>query len=240
MVMRRMISKKVLIPIISILVCTLLTGCVTMPYVYGDYYREVERFYKTEDEREAIFHAENNIDYTTYTNMSRWDDDWPNFIDTEVIDHYNESYTEDSASKSKSDISFFYNAWALFYPELNFKMRNNEYLLEVKVNNEKYMKELDTSYYLEFEIREMVIGHLENESWVYDKEIWNTHYWEDDFTIELYLNFTNVYFVVMDLIYDDIYGPLAAVFVETTQLLVLDQNLDPLVVGVVPSPHMVS
>ncbi len=235
-----MIPTKIIIPIFSILICTLLTGCITIPYVYGDYYREIERFYNNKDVMLAIEHAEYNINYTTYTNLSRWDDNWPNFIDSEVIEHYNVSYILDSESKRKSDISFYYNAWSIFYPELNFKMRNNDYLIEIKVNNEEYIDEFEIPLYLEFEIREMVIGHLENESWVYDKESWNTHYWEDDFNVELYLNFTNVYFVVMDLDYDDIYGPLAAVFVGTSQFLILDEDYDPLVIGVSPSPHIVS
>ena len=50
--------------------------------------------------------------------------------------------------------------------------------------------------------------------------------WEYDF------NFTDCYVVEMRLMYSETYAPLAAFFVDTRQIVVLDRDLSPVLVGV--------
>lgn len=54
------------------------------------------------------------------------------------------------------------------------------------------------------------------------------------------ITFNNVYLVEMNLIYNEIYGPLAAFFVDTQQIGVLDQNFELLWVSIKPSTSVVA
>jgi hypothetical protein len=240
-VSRRMSSKKFLALGPLIVAIVIISGCIgDMMWEFGHYDREIRRYYDASDEGMAIYHAENSINYTEYTNLTRWEGDWANFVDNEVIEHYNDSFVTDRDADREADVYFYYNAWARFYPELNFKMKNERYSLLIKLNNDNFIEGFEEPPFLDFEIEEMVIVHIDNGTWVFDKERWQTHYWESDFKVELYMNFTNVYFVAMELSYDDIWGPLAATYVQTAQFLILNEEFEPLVIGIAPSPWMVS
>lgn len=217
-----------------------LSGCLRdIIFRYGHYDREIERFYDTENELAAIEAAE-NINYTFYTNLSRWEGSWANFIDKEVIDHYNESYNDARENKEEADIYFEYYAWADHHQRLDFKIMRDEWEMVVRVNGEDLFKDQsdrDINYYNDND--EMFLGHTENGTWVIDKNSSRAGA-DPGEDVDLYLHFEDCFLVKMYLSYDDIWGPLAAIFVETIQFLVLDIDLDVLMIGVHPSPMIMS
>jgi len=226
----------------SVLIMTalLVSGCLgDVFWDFGHYSRDIERYYDTEDEGKAIETAE-YLNYTNYTSLPRWEDSWANYIDSDVIEHYNSSYQRDMENEREADVTFKYYAWAEFFPQMDLRLKKDRFELVVRVNGDDPFNDREARniyYYLDYE--EMFLGHMENGSWSVDKySSYGGGAYRND--VDLYLHFNNSYFVKMYLSYDDIWGSLAARYVETFQFVVLDSEFNVMVIGVHPSPWMVS
>jgi len=222
------------------LAAIIVSGCMgDIFWDFGHYSMDVERYFDTEDEERAIEVAQ-NLNYTNYTILQRWEDSWANYIDSEVIDHYNTSYYEDMENEREADVTFRYYAWSEYYLEMDLRLKRDHHGLVVRVNGDDPFSNHDGKdiyYYMDYE--EMFLGHMENGSWSVDKySSYGGGAYRND--VDLYLHFNNSYFVKMYLSYDDIWGSLAARYVETFQFVVLDSEFNVLVIGVHPSPWMVS
>ena len=219
-----------------------ISGCVYDEgfWDYGYYERDIERYYRSEGEYTAILTAE-SLNYTEYTNFTRWEGEWANFIDKQVIERYNRSYTKAKEEEIEADIYFTYTAAAQFYTEMNLKIRNTRSLLKMQINGGRVLKAYDDELYRDQDVylEELHLGYMKNNSWnvVVDRYM---SYWRELVDIDLDLTFENAYFVGMSLTYDDIWGSLAAIFVNTEQFLVLDSEFNVLLMGIMPSAHMIS
>ncbi|MGA1873313.1 MAG: hypothetical protein ACMUHY_06540 [Thermoplasmatota archaeon] len=223
-----------------LVLCVLFGGCIEDGlWDYGSYHRDIRRNHDTEMEGKAIEVAE-NLNYTRFTNLTRWTNEWANYIDSEVIEEYNRSFTMDRDAGREADITFRYCAWAEFHPEMDLRLKRDRWELLVRVNGDDPFKDGDIrgfSLYMDYE--EMFLGHMVNGNWSVDKySSAGVGTYSSD--VDLYLHFNNTYFVKMYLSYDDIWGPLAAYYVETFQFVVLDSGFNVLVIGVHPSPWLVS
>jgi hypothetical protein len=72
-----------------------------------------------------------------------------------------------------------------------------------------------------------------------------SHYYRDQNVFqkmppEFKLTLNNCYLIEMNLTYDEYYDPLAAFFVNTQQIVILDQNFKPILISLQPSPQVVS
>ncbi|MGA1820103.1 MAG: hypothetical protein ACMUHU_03740 [Thermoplasmatota archaeon] len=194
------------------LAAILVSGCMgDLFWDFGHYSVDVERYFDTEDEMRAIEVAE-NLNYTDYTSLQRWEDSWANYIDSEVIDHYNASYHQDMENEREADVTFRYYAWAEFYPEMDLHLTGVSSTLSVRLNGEDPFHVNDSSeIYYDLSYDEIFLGHTENGSWSVDKYSSVGGGVPSDTEVDLDLHLNNSYFVKMYLSYDDIWGSLAAI-----------------------------
>ena len=116
---------------ICIICVIIFSGCISnYIYKYGEYEIDFSRNYSNSNERNAIEIAE-SINYSTHVNMSRFDSDWANFIDSGVIAHYNNSFFQAKENKEEINIYYEYFANVRFYPELNINIESENWYLDI-------------------------------------------------------------------------------------------------------------
>lgn len=157
-------------------------------------------------EREAYLNSENYLAYTS-----------PNFIDLEVIRYYSTRYDDLQGKTSPKQITLTYQANAT--KRSDFRIFNspppagstwrNVTLVLSSPDGSLYTRSID---FMEFFYKNQ------------------TKYQVTDRNFDF--NFTNCYVTEMQLKYNEFYAPLAAFFVTTKQIVVLDSDLSPLLVGI--------
>ncbi len=206
--------------------CTLiLSGCIGPEY--GKYVIDFSRNYSNYDERRAIEVAE-NINYTNYVNISRFYDEWANFIDSETINHYNSSFFEAKENKDEIDIYYTYIANAKFYTKLNITIGTENWNINISING---------IYYFNIDHDTAIIALIDG----MDSNIikWQEEYpQEEEFFFNQ--NFEQIYLIDMQLSYDATWGPLAAYYVNTFQIILLDKDYNFKMIILSPSAHIVS
>lgn len=205
-------------------------------YQYGHYENEFKRHYFETNEREAICTCE-NINYTSFFNISRYSDKWPNFIDRDVIENYNTSFYTDKDEEREANIYYSYQAWGKYYSQMNVELRRNRSDLLIEVNGEYPIS--NTERYPAMYFDNVIVGTIENGNWTIIK---NNEYFildeAEDFRFELEL--IGGYYVEMDLDYVDVWASLAGVFAHTRQIIILDEFFQPILILLSPSSHIVS
>ncbi len=153
-----MILKKMIA--LGLILIIAISGCVFNPDTknqdqknvvikqeFGNYWINIQRNYSDAGERKAIEIAENNINYENYTNMPRFHGQRANYIDSSVIEYYNESFF--SAKKTnKADVSYDYSANAKFYPALsnsNFSASTNYIIFKINGTESSRLNSYNTT-----------------------------------------------------------------------------------------------
>jgi len=188
------------------------------------------RRFEGSSETDAFIHPESYLEYT-----------WANFIDTEVIDYYQNRYDYQQKQKSPKGVTFTYNAKVT-------------YLEQLQISNITTMEQHTATQSMEdgtfqdgtITYNRITIGFYDldkttpfktiNQCSTYHKNH-NTFY---KMPSEFNLAFNNCYIVEMNLTYEEYYNPLAAFFVRVQQIIVLDQNFDPLWIGITPPLYVVA
>ncbi|MDR2700598.1 MAG: hypothetical protein LBC12_07375 [Nitrososphaerota archaeon] len=183
--------------------------------VYIDYtaIAALERFYSQSDPA-AYIHS-GTYAYT-----------WANFIDSEVIDYYQNRHDYQQKQKESKNVTFTYDANVTHLEQLhvfNSPGGNMTYQNEVIPwhNNTVVFYDIDTTFLTTADF----MTHYAHAFYRNQSEY---HQLQPEFD----LNFSNCYLVEMELKYGEYYAPLASFFVNIHQIVVFDQNLVPVWVGI--------
>jgi hypothetical protein len=232
-------SKELAFFIISIVAVLLIAGCTSTPtkdkYQYGHYNRDVKRDYADTMGSQAINKAE-NINYTKYFNLSRWYEQtssnvWANYIDAGVLKEYNDSYTDAKNNRRKVDISYSYYAVATYIESMDLMMYNCS-------------SDPEPCYKIKMVLTGSTIG---NTSWIKSDIVG----WERGIGIDkngtMYnpsqngtYHFSKVYCIDMKVHYSAFVGPLAGLGNSSSQVIILDKDLNPMFIFLELGKHMIS
>ena len=216
----------------------------------------VNRAVKGPSEEQALMAAE-TIDYAAITSLERFYGTseanayrrsgtyiytWANFIDSEVIDYYQNRYDYQQKQKDPKGITFTYNANVTYLEQLRIfnitqPEQNTYYGLPETIDYPRTItwNNITTVFYGSDETIPLKTTGRMSENTFYKNQ---TTFCE--MPPEFDLTFNNCYLVEMDLTYEEYYAPIAAFFVNTQQIVVLDQNFEPLWLSINPPLYAVA
>lgn len=200
------------------------SGCLSNPD-YGDYRIDFRRYYTTEDEFRAIEVAE-YINYTRCLNLSRYWELWTNYIDCDVIDHYNRSYFSDESEDRKADVTYVYHAWAKYIDPLNVTLQRSTEKLIININGSEIVRGLEDHSPIDFDYYRIIIGQNISGEWIVPKGIYSN----DPTNLNILTAIGPGYYVEMRLSYDDSWGPKAAIFEDIYQVVFMDKDFQPMLI----------
>ena len=226
--------KKIpLLIVVVVIVMSLFVWFQFHPEIPRTYERTVARNFDTPDEERALLAAE-SINYSAITSWERFDGSSDpeaylhpgtylaytdaNFIDSQVIDYYETRYAnlkEKEGLNSPKQIELTYEAKAQNRSE--FRIYNSPAPEGVAWHNTTIVMSAPNGTI------SLSSGHMQ--FFYKNQSSYQTIEWEYDF------NFSNCYFVEMDLQYSEIYAPTAAFFSHVYQIVVLDDNFVPVLIG---------
>jgi hypothetical protein len=202
------------------------------PQIPRKYERKIVRNFENQEEERALIVAE-SIDYSSIVSSERFSGSsdpeaylhpgtyltytYANFIDSEVINYYEARYGNLQGKGDPKQIELTYEANATKRSE--FRIFNSPSPEGVTWHNTTIViSQLDGSFYLRSS-GQMKIFYRNQSSFQMTE-------WGYDF------NFSDCYVVEMKLVYSEIYAPLAAFWSDVYQIVVLDQNFVPVLLGV--------
>jgi len=157
-------------------------------------------------ERDAYLHPGTYLDYTS-----------PNFIDSEVINYYSTRYDDLQGKTDPKHITLTYQANVT--KRSDFRIFNSPPPEGSTWRNVTLvLSSPDGSFYTRN------IGFME---FFYKNQI---EYQVTDRNFDF--NFSNCYVIEMNLTYNEVYAPTAGFFVTTEQIVVLDRDLSPVLIGI--------
>ncbi|MCK5561420.1 MAG: hypothetical protein KAJ51_12525 [Thermoplasmata archaeon] len=216
-------------------VCAIIiSGCIGPSY--GKYEIDFSRNYSNANERIAIGMAE-NINYSFYVNMSRFEDEWANFIDSETINHYNNSFYSAKNNKEEIDISYTYFATTKFYQELNISAKSEGRYLNVSINGIDHTEIFHKGNEMFFDSEKLIIV-LVNETETNIIKAQEEYPFKNNFYFDK--SYGQIYLIEMYLSYGATWDLVGAYYVETFQILILDENYNLEMIILSPSDHIVS
>jgi hypothetical protein len=203
----------------------------------------INRTVNSPTEEQALKIAE-SIDYATIISLERFHESeintykqpgkhmsgtWANFIDSDVIDYYQNRYYYQQKQKDLKGIIFTYNASVTYFEQLHiFSITKAEQYTDY-LGNIATWNNITTAFQSSSETNPAkTTGRLDN---ILHKNQTSFYKMQPEFDI----TFSNCYLVEMDLNYNEVYGPLAAFWNNTQQIIVLDQNIEPIWLNVDPS-----
>ena len=191
------------------------------------------RLFNTPDEERALTTAE-SVDYATITGNKRiythGSEDYKhpgtyisyayaNFIDAEVIEYYQERYDYQQKQTSPKGVTLNYIA-------------NVTQLAHVRTTTE-------TGAFVFYDIDNsatLTTTKFRSDTQIFSKNQAEYQRLQSDVT----LNFFDCYFIEMTCQYSEYYAPTAAWWAETHQIVILDQNLTPILICIYEAPHVVA
>ncbi len=216
--------------LIAVVGTALYLSSVLSPEIPPSYQRTVERNFETADEEHAISEAE-SLNYAAITSKERFGGDsdpqaylnpgtylsyvYPNYVDSKTLSYYETRYVSQQGKESPKGVSLNYSANASKCSELqiynslpppNVTWHNNTIVISTPNGLETISSGSMQFFY-------------KNQSSYQQVE------WEYDFT------FTDCYLLKMRFEYSEVYASVAAFFARVDQIVVLDQNFEPLLVG---------
>jgi hypothetical protein len=157
-------------------------------------------------ERDAYLHPATYLDYTS-----------PNFIDSKVINYYSTRYDDLRGKTDPKQITLIYQA--------NVTKRSDFRIFNSPLSEGSTWRNVTLVFSSQdgsFNIRS--IGFME---FFYKNQ---TEYQVTDRNFDF--NFSNCYVIDMNLVYNEVYAPTTGFFVTTEQIVVLDRDLAPVLVGI--------
>ncbi|MDR0372328.1 MAG: hypothetical protein LBI79_02010 [Nitrososphaerota archaeon] len=224
---------------------------------------EVNQAVKGQSEKQALTAAE-TIDYTDISSLERFEGPseadayihpgtylsytWANFIDSEVIDYYQNRYDYQQKQKYPKSVTFTYNTNVIYIEQLHISNITQQQHI-----SSGYGTVDPSSGTTTWNNRTITWNNITTVFYGLDKTTplktinimnWDIFY-KNQATFhkmprEFDVTFNNCYLVEMNLTYDEIYGPLAAFFVDKQQIVVLDHNFEPLWVSINPTGMFVA
>ena len=188
--------------------------------MYGHYNRKIERNVDNKDEEKALEIVE-NYNYSEIFNLERYlYGKWANFIDSDVIEHYNKEYEKLKDQWARHNVELIYKAevYNITNLEINYDYIPvyDEYKLKIYDANKKFV-----------DIRGEVLPEIIATFNGTDYTLYNVE-------IDFKLNFSNIYLVYLNFYYSDYYGSLAGYFLEIYQIIIMDMNFQPIFIFIDP------
>jgi hypothetical protein len=220
--------KKELLTICLIILISFSYCCIgDVFHDYGNYKREIEKNIDDENESMVLEFVE-NFNYSGVFNIERFENGdftYANFVDTQVIEYYNQEYEKKKDSKAEHDIEFLYKADVYNITELriiyDYDSDLNDYELKIYNGSNRILK-------IEGEILPKIIAIFND-----------TNFTLKDIEIDLELKFTAVFLVYLDFEYSDFWGPKAGRATIIEQIVVLDNDFQPLFIFI-DAGHLMS
>ncbi|MCL1977096.1 MAG: hypothetical protein FWG55_03170 [Candidatus Bathyarchaeota archaeon] len=208
----------------------------------------VTRNFATVDEERALTAAE-TVDYAAILTFKRFEGPsdseayihhgsslsytWANFIDSEVLDYYQNrfDYQQKQIIRPRG-VTFTYNANVTYFEQLHIFNTTRPEQGTVFINDGITQKETITWN------SRAIIFYGPDESipltTVYPFEYMLCRNQSGYYALpsKFDLTFSNCYFIEMNLQYSEVYAPLAAFWSDVHQIVVLDQNLVPIWLGI--------
>jgi len=217
--------------IVALVATSLVIWSLTTPQVHPRYEKSILRNFGNHEEETALTTAE-SINYSAISSYERFDGSsepeaylhpstylaytYANFIDSEVINYYQARYDNQQGKEYPRHIELNYRANVTKYTD--FRIYNSPAPQGVNWHNTTMvMSALNGSVVSRSDAMQIF---YKNQSGYQMTE------WEYDF------NFTDCYFVEMNLAYSETYASTAAFFSEVHQIVVLDRDFSPVLVGV--------
>ena len=202
----------------------------------------VVRNFDTPDEERVLTAAE-SVDYTTITGDKRFDMNgsedykrpgtyisyvYANFIDTEVLKYYQERYDYQQKQTSPKSATLSYTATVTKLANVRI---SNEMREVYEYSHESIIfQDIDSATLLPTEFMSP------SDTKVYYKNQSEYKVLQPGFN----LTFSNCYVVEMKCQYFEYYTPTAAWWADACQIVILDQNLTPLLICIYDAPRVVA
>ena len=229
-----MVRKKILVILavclVAIVGMSLFTWSLMHPQIPQTYELNIARNVNNAEEETALAAAE-SINYTPITSLERFANSTDpqaylspsdylsyvcaNFIDSETINYYQTRYDNQQGKEYPRQIELNYQANATKYTE--FRIYNSPAPQGVTWHN--------TTIVLSAPNGAVTFNSAGMQIYYRNQSSYQTTDWDYDF------NFSDCYFVKMNLEYSETYAPLAAFFATIDQIVVLDKNFEPVLVG---------
>jgi hypothetical protein len=194
----------------------------------------IVRNFDTPDEERALTTAE-SVDYTVITGKEciymRGSEDYKqpgtyisyayaNFIDVEVLKYYQERYDYQQKQTRPKGVTLNYIA-------------NVTHLTHARITNDG-----DTFVFYDIDNSAALIT---TKFWPSDSHVFYKNQTEyQNLQSDINLNFSNCYFIEMTCQYSEYYASTAAWWAETRQIVILDQNLTPILICIYEAPHVIA
>ncbi|UCG68558.1 MAG: hypothetical protein JSV09_12215 [Thermoplasmata archaeon] len=195
---------------------------------YGHYERIIQRN-ADDDEEGHILSVVENFSYSDVFDVERFDngeyEKWANFIDFEVIEHYNSEFERLRDQGARHDVSFTYKAEVYNIDQLNLLY---DYIHE----RDEYTLELFNSSVTFLRIEEYFFPDI-----IAEFNGTNLAYYNHEFSFQT--NFSNVYVVHLFLYYSDGWGSLAGYAVLIDQIVIMNREFQPLFI-IIDTNHWIS
>ena len=227
-------KKTLLILAVAIIVTSLIVWDLLHPQISQKYEKNISRNVDNQ-EQERVLAAAETINYSAICSLERFDGSsdpevylhpstylaytGANFIDSEVINYYETRYDNlqgKAGPKYPKGIEMTYEASVTSYSD--FRIYNSPAPEGATWHNITIVMSAPNG---------SVVFNSGNIQFFYRNQSgYQMTEWEYDF------NFSDCYVVEMKLVYSEYYAPLAAFFSDVYQIVVLDRNFVPVLVGV--------
>ena len=215
---------------VALVATSLFIWSLLFPQIPQRYERNIARNIDNHEE-ESVLTAAESINYSAITSLERFDASsdpeaylnpgtylaytCANFIDSEVIEYYQTRYENQQGKEYPRQVKLTYEANVTKFSE--FRIYNSPAPEGVTWHNITIVMSAPNGS-VAFNSADMQFFY-KNQSGYQMTE------WEYDFS------FSNCYVVEMKLFYSEIYAPVAAFFANIKQIVVLDRNFEPVLLG---------
>jgi hypothetical protein len=225
--------RKKTLPLLAVCMVALvglsfLTWNLLNPQIAHKYERNISRNFSNQQEENALTAAE-TINYSAITALERFDASsdpeafvhsdtsytFVHFIDSEVINYYETRYDKQQGKEHPSQIELTYQANVTKYSQL--RIYNSPAPEGVSWHNITVVMSTTNG--------STVINSGNMQFYYKNQSSYQMTQWNYDF------NFSDCLVVEMKLVYSETYAPLAAFFASVDQIMVLDRNLEPVLLG---------
>jgi|GEM_PF-4273264 len=204
------------------------------------YEKVIERIYTSEDEKYAIEVAE-SLNYSEYFNLTPffyWGHEgynppsyhgyvWINIINRTTIDFYSEKIDVLKRERVKTRAHFHYRAEAKEFSNALFRYFNGTIQVEVEGEAEEIVK--------------IYAAYISVGNFTYpDENATDSYRWALWAPIQVNLSLERAFLVTMDLSYGEYYAPLAAFGNSFSQVVILDDDFNPVAIFVERAGHWIS
>jgi hypothetical protein len=180
----------------------------------------------------ALKRFEGSSDPKAYIHSGGYSYAWANFIDSKVIDYYQNRYDYQQKQLDQEAVTFTYNANVTYLEQLHIfdttRLEQATVVIRPDTNQKENITWYTTDIIFQGSDKSTPLATVNPFKHMLCRN--QSEYYA--LTTEFDLTFSNCYFIEMTLQYSEVHGPLAAFMSDVHQIVVLDQNLVPIWIGI--------